>query len=251
MTAVHHLSLVAAHDRYGAELTRRIAPDHVLPFSDRETLTERLLAMSKHLAQSPRVLDYVGMTGADKLITFHGRACDTRIGRVRASQRELAEQGVISRLDVVGVRLVGCMSAVGEPARRTIAQLSEILDVEVTGTTELVTIDDFGPAGFISPPPRNWSSGTCLDLDNLTAGPLLDGARALTVAQARDVLATIRRDAGVDLPGLLALPQTVLGLPRGDHFHHLELLLDHELVRTGATVFPVDDPRALRSILER
>jgi len=43
----------------------------------------------------------------------------------------------------------------------------------------------------------------------------------------------------------------VLGLPRGDHFHHLELLLDQELVRTGATVFPVDDPRALRALLER
>jgi hypothetical protein len=251
VTAVHHLSIIAANDRYGAELSRRIAPDLLLAALDREVLFERLFAMSKVLAPSPRVLDFVGMTGTDKLITFHGRPLDTRIGRVRANYRELADQGVISRLDVVGARLVGCMSAVGEPARRTIAQLSEILDVEVTGTTELVTIDDFGPAGFISPPPRNWNSGTCLDLDNLTSGPLLDGARALTVAQAREVLATIRRDAGVALPGLLALPQTVLGLPRGDHFHHLELLLDHELVRTGSTVFPVDDPRALRAILER
>jgi hypothetical protein len=251
VTAVHHLSLTAANDRYGAELTRRIAPDHLLSCTDREAVAERLLAMSKQLAPSPRVLDFVGMTGADKLLTFHGRPLDTRIGRVRANHRELAEQGVISRLDVVGVRLIGCMSAVGEPARRTIAQLAEILDVEVTGTTELVTTSDFTETGFVAPPPRRWNSGTCLDLDNLTSGPLLDGARALTVAQAREVLATIRRDAGVELPGLLALPQSVLGLPRGDHFHHLELLLDHELVRTGATVFPVDDPRAFRSILER
>jgi hypothetical protein len=161
------------------------------------------------------------------------------------------EQGVIARLDVVGVRLVGCMSAVGEPARRTIAQLADILDVEVTGTTELVTVDDIAASGLVSPPPRRWHAGTCLDLDNLTAGPLLDGARALTVAQAREVLACIRRDAGVELPRLLALPHAVLGLPRGPHVHHLELLLDYELVRTGSTVFPVDDPRGLRSLLER
>lgn len=251
MTAVHHLSIIAANDRYGAELSRRIAPDHVLAINDREELVVRLVALSRQLTTAPRVLDLVGMTGPDKLLMFNGRALDTRVGRVRANYRELTDHGVLARLDVVGVRLIGCMSAVGEPARRTIAQLAEIMDVEVTGTTELVTIDDFGPAGFNSPPPRNWNSGTCLDLDNLTAGPLLDGARALTVAQAREVLATIRRDAGVPLPGLLALPQALLGLPRGDHFHHLELLLDHDLVRTGATVFPVDDPRALRSILER
>jgi hypothetical protein len=251
VTAVHHLSIIAANDRYGAELARRIAPDHVIAVNDREDMVSKLVALSKQLATVPRVLDFVGMTGEDKLLTFHGRPLDTRIGRVRANYRELADQGVLTRLDVVGARLIGCMSAVGEPARRTIAQLAEILDVEVTGTTELVTVDDFAATGFVSPPPRGWNSGTCLDLDNLTAGPLLDGARALTLAQARDVLATIRRDAGVALPGLLAVPQAVLGLPRGDHFHHLELLLDHELVRTGATVFPVDDPRALRAILER
>jgi nucleotide-binding universal stress UspA family protein len=251
VTAVHHLSIIAAHDRYGAELARRIAPDHVLVITDREDLVGGLVALSKQLPTAPRVIDLVGMTGADKLLTFHGRSLDTRIGRVRANYRELADQGVLARLDVVGVRVIGCMSAVGEPARRTIAQLAEIMDLEVTGTTELVTIDDFSTTGFVSPPPRSWNSGTSLDLDNLTSGPLLDGARALTLAQAREVLATIRRDAGVDLPGLLAVPQAVLGVPRGDHFHHLELLLDHELVRAGATVFPVDDPRALRSILER
>jgi hypothetical protein len=251
VTAVHHLSIIAANDRYGAELARRIAPDLVIAVTDREDLVGRLVALAKQLPTTPRMIDFVGMTGDDKLLTFHGRALDTRIGRVRANYRELADQGVLARLDVVGVRLIGCMSAVGEPARRTIAQLAEIMDVEVTGTTELVTIDDFSATGFVSPPPRRWNSGTSLDLDNLTSGPLLAGARALTLAQAREVLASIRRDAGVAAPGLLALPQTVLGLPRGDHFHHLELILDHELVRTGATVFPVDDPRALRAVLER
>jgi hypothetical protein len=251
VTSVQHLAIIAANDRYGAELVRRIAPDHVLACSDREAVAERLLAMSKQLPPSPRVLDFVGMTGHDKLLTFHDRVLDTRIGRVRASHRELADQGVIARLDVVGVRLVGCMSAVGEPARRTIAQLAEILDVEVTGTTELVTVDDLSATGFVSPPPRRWHAGSCLDLDNLIPGPLLPGARALALSQARDVLACVRREAGVELPGLLALPHSVLGLPRGHHFHHLELLLDYELVRTGATVFPVDDPRALRSLLER
>lgn len=249
MTAVHPLAIIAANDRHGTELVRRVAADHALAFADREALVERLLAMSNQLPAGPRVLDLVGMTGHDKLLTFHGRPLDTRIGRVRASARGLVDQGVIARLDVVAVRLVGCMSAVGEPARRTIAQLAEILDVEVTGTTELVTVDDFDAAGFGSPPPRSWNAGTCLDLDALATGPLLEGARALTVAQAREVLACIRRDAGVALPGLLALPQAVLGLPRGAHFHHLELLLDAELVRAGSTVFPIDDPRALRVLL--
>ena len=251
MTAVQHLSIIATNDRYGAELARRIAPENLLSVSDREAFSERLLALSKSLPRAPRVLDLPGLTGAEKLVTFHGRPLDTRVGRVRASYRELVDQGVFERLDVVGVRVIGCMSAVGEPARRTISQLAEILDVEVTGTTELVTIDDFGPDGFVSPPPRWWNAGTSLDLDTLTAGPLLDGARALTLAQAHDVLACIRRDAGVELPGLFALPQVVLGLPRGDHFHHLEVLLDHDLVRTGTTVFPVEDPRTLRTLLDR
>ncbi|HET9986977.1 MAG TPA: hypothetical protein VFQ65_00615 [Kofleriaceae bacterium] len=251
MTSVQHLSIFAANDRYGARLARRVDAPLAFPITDREDLVGRLLALSNQLPTAPRVLDLVGMTGHDKLLTFHGRALDTRIGRVRANYRELAEQGVLARLDVVAVRLVGCMSAVGEPARRTIAQLAEIMDVEVSGTTELVTVDDLTATGFVSPPPRRWHAGTCLDLDSLAAGPLLDGARALTVAQARELLACVHREAGVELPGLLALPHAVLGLPRGDRFHHLELLIDYELVRTGATVFPVDDPRALRSLLER
>jgi hypothetical protein len=169
---------------------------------------------------------------------------------VRAFWRELAGQDTLDQLGITAVRLVGCATAVGTRARTTLATLTQITELDVTGTTELVSFADFTPAGF-APTPR--VSGTLfLDPDALSQQTLRDGARVLTAAQGRDVLAMIDRHAGRALPDLLAVPHGTLALPSPieGQFHHLELLLDHELVRTGDVVFPVDDPRGLRSIVE-
>jgi len=247
------LTVLAAHDPHTALLASRVdrLVTEVILFDDREHFAARLVELARTLPLVERTLDLVGYTGTDKLLVFHGRPMDTRIGRVRAYYRGLADQELMPRLGVTSVRLVGCTTAIGDPARRTLAMLSDILGVEVIGTTELVSAENFGPPGFLPPTPSLWPQGRLLDLDALPSAPV-DGARELSLTQARTLLALVRRDAGLELPGLLALPHDHLALPAGTGaFHRLELLLDHEYVRAGSTVWPVDDPRALRSMLDR
>lgn len=257
MTSPQLLTVLGAHDPHTAHLDPALT--EVIRFDDREHFAVRLTELARTLPLRERTLDLVGYTGSDKLLVFHGRTMDTRIGRVRAYYRGIADQELLPRLGVTAVRLVGCTTAIGDPARRTLATLADILGIEVTGTTELVADRDLGPAGFIPPAPMTWTKGRLLDLDTLATAPL-GAASPLTVDQGRALLALVRRDAGVDLPGLLALPHAHLALPAssnassnasGNAFHHLELLLDHELVRAGSTVWSVDDPRALRALLDR
>ncbi|MEO8553734.1 MAG: hypothetical protein ABI678_27360 [Kofleriaceae bacterium] len=252
MTSPHLLTVLAAHDVHTSALAVRLDPtaSELVLFDDREHFATQLTDLARTLPQTERTLDLVGYTGPDKLLVFHDRTMDTRIGRVRAYYRGLADHELLPRLGVTMVRLVGCTTAIGDPARRTLAMLSEILGLEVTGTTELVSAQDLGPAGFVPPTPAPWAPGRLLDLDTLATAPAV-GAREVSLTQARALLALVRRDAGHDLPCLLALPHARLALPAASGFHHLELLLDHEYVRAGNTVWPVDDPRALRSLLER
>jgi hypothetical protein len=150
------------------------------------------------------------------------------------------------------------MTAVGERARRTIATLSEILELEVTGTTDLVSVADISPAGYLPRTTHVWPEhGILLDLDAIAPTPVDGDARVLARSVGGDVLAQIRRSAGVALPALLALPLALLALPSStpERFHHLDVLLDYELIRATvrgeSVVYPVDDPRALRTLLER
>ncbi len=141
---LQHLTVLAARDPHAAVLAARLEPHTSITFEDRNDLAMHLVELSRTLPDRPRTLDLVGLTGLDKLLTFHGRAVDTRSRRVRAYFRELAEHEVPAGLGLVAVRLVGCSTATGEHARRTLGALSEILGVEVTGTTELVTATDSG-----------------------------------------------------------------------------------------------------------
>jgi hypothetical protein len=253
VTSPQLLTVLAARDPHTALFASRVDPaaSELVLFDDREHFATQLTELARTLPLRERTLDLVGYTGTDKLLVFHGRAMDSRIGRVRAYFRGLADQELLPRLGVTEVRLVGCTTAVGDPARRTLALLSEILGLEVSGTTELVAARDLGPAGFVPPAPSPWPPGRLLDLDTLASAPVA-GAREVSLTQARALLALVRRDAGLELPGLLALPHAQLALPATDGaFHHLELVLDHEYVRAGTTVWPVDDPRALRTLLDR
>jgi hypothetical protein len=244
---VSTLTLLAATDPVA-----RLAPrlDLAILYDDRDDLVARLAALANGLPRQARTLDLVGLTGLDHILRINDRPLDTSTKRVRAFWRELAGQDTLDQLGVTTVRLVGCTTAVGTRARTTLATLAEITDLDVTGTTELVSFADFTPAGFAVPVA---TAGTrFLDPDALRRQDLRDGARVLTAAQARDVLAMIDRHAGRALPDLLAVPHGTLALPSPieGQFHHLELLLDHELVRAGDIVFPVDDPRGLRAIVE-
>lgn len=241
------LTLLSSNDSVA-----RLAPrlDMAILYDDRDDLVARLAALANGLPRQARTLDLVGLTGTEHILRINGRPLDTSAKRVRAFWRELAGQDTLDQLGITAVRLVGCATAVGTRARTTLATLSEIAELEVTGTTELVSFADFTPAGFTATAPK---AGTLfLDPDALVRADLRDGARVLTAAEAHDVLAMIDRHAGRALPDLLAVPHGTLAMPSpvDGQFHHLELLLDHELVRAGDIVFLVDDPRGLRSIVE-
>jgi hypothetical protein len=241
------ITILASNDPI-APLARRLDPANTIVFEDRYDLASRLIARAPSAAT---MIDLVGLTGTDHIVTLHGRPIDTQIGRVRAFWRELADRGTLGHLGITTMRLVGCLSATGHRARATIGALAEILQLDVIGTTELVSLADFGPDGFM-PPHATPAGRRFLDLDALPARPADDGARVITAAMGHDVLARIQRDSGMAMPDLLARSHGSLAIPssRNGLFHHVELLLDHELVRTGDVVFHVDDPRALRGIVE-
>jgi hypothetical protein len=254
---MQHLTVLASLDLHGA-VAHRLDPASTISCEDREQLVNRLVELVCDLPMQPRTLDLVGLTGHDKLLAFAGRPLDTEIPLVRSVFRELAEQQVLSRLGITAIRLIGCMTAVGERARRTIATLADIVELEVSGTTDLVSVADISSTGYLPPGPHAWPThGIWLDLDAISPAPPAADARVLARTEGRNVLAQICRRVGVALPPLLALPfaQLALPSPSADRFHHLEVLLDCELIRATvrgeSVVYPVDDPPALRMLLER
>ena len=243
------ITVLAAHDL--ARLADRLDPTTTILFQDRVDLASRLVELTA-LPRVPRTLDLVGLTGSDHLLTFHARALDGENRRVRAFWREIAELDLVARLGIESVRLIGCTSAVGPRARATIAMLSDVLGVPVIGSHELVSFDDFRAPGCFEFPETTRAGAAFLDLDSLRARPADDGARIITAAMGRDLLAQIGRRNGVHFPDLLARSSASLAVPSSVDglFHHVEVMLDHELVRTGDVVFPVDDPRGLRLLLD-
>ena len=243
------ITVLAALDL--ARLADRLDPATTILFQDRVDLASRLVALAETLPERTRTLDLVGLTGSDHLLTFHDRALDAERRLVRAFWREIADLDLVARLGIESVRLIGCSTAVGPRARATIAMLSDVLGVPVVGSYELVSFADFHPTGFEFPETTR-TGAAFLDLDSLRARPVDDGARPITAAMGRELLAQIRRRNGVHQPDLLARSSASLAIPSAVDglFHHVEVMLDHELVRTGDVVFPVDDPRGLRLLLD-
>jgi hypothetical protein len=199
------------------------------------------VALSELLAAGARVptLELIGPANRDHLLALGDWAIDGMQRKTRAWFRGLAETDVPARLGIERVRLIGCRTASGPRARRSNAELAHILGVPVIGTLELVRVVAGAAVTCALTGTRS------LDLDALPAR--CDGREPMaTPAQARALLAAVQRNAGTELPGLLATPHTAVALPSG---HRVEVLLDDELVRIGELVFPVADPRALRAAM--
>jgi hypothetical protein len=216
---------------------------HALDACDRGALESTL---SDLLAANVTItsLDLVGFTNQDKLLTLGTWVIDGSIPKVRALFRELAEQRVLARLGVERVRLFGCHTASTARGRKTLAALAEILELEVTGTTELACAGPGTPA----------TANRMLDLDALPVRALAAHEHLASVDETHEILKAVNRTAGAHLPRLLASAHHTLALPSyiPDAYHQLEMLLDFEYVRVaGDLVFPVDDPRALRTLVEQ
>ncbi len=285
LLAQPHLSVIAGDA--DAELARiRELIEHRVLVDGRGDLEELL---GRLLGAGPppigRTLDLIGHSTPDgSLLALGAWVIDAASPKVRSFFRELAELEVLPRLGVRAVRLLGCQTAGTERGRATICKLSEILGVEVLGARALLYSAHYDARGFrdearhalvssdelrgdpdrelaplpASPYPR------LLDVDALPSSPLDDHPppwprRIATAAAARDLLRLVRRAAGAEMPGLLAQPSCELALPsaRPGWYHVAQVLLDGAFLRVypdgthlPGIVYPVDDPRALRALLE-
>lgn len=251
---------------------------------DLEALLGRLLAAGA--PQAARTLDLIGHTTREgSLLVLGSWVIDAASARVRAFFRELAELEVLPRLGVASLRLLGDGTGATAAGRATLARLADILGVEVLGARGALGAARYGRGGLSdehrhllissaeldrSGPPLLGSlvatrHGRLLDVDALPAAPPAAHAprwprRVATAEVARELLRLVDRAAGAELPELFATPTCELALPsaRPGWYHVAEVLFSGELLRVypeGAhgpgVVYPVQDPPALRALVER
>jgi hypothetical protein len=281
------LSMVSAAPDDGLhDIARIITPS--LRIAGPEQLAaalQRLLAASDRAElDEPRTLDLIGHSAV--------RASQLRLGdwvidvarpEVAAFFRGLARRGVLPRLGIRSLRLLGCGTASTADGRATICALAEILRLEVYGTTHLLYDVHYDERGFRdawafllvaagelrrttaahaprAPGPR-WPR--TLELDALPAQPLgprcARTRRVATVSAAREILRLIRRDAGAPMPGPAAAPISELALPSETPgaYHVAEVLGDGGFVRfypdgpaAPGVAYPVDDAPLLCRIVD-
>ena len=100
-------------------------------------------------ARGPTTLDLLGHSTRGHHFLRIGRdVIDLFEPRVAAFFDELAERRVLQRIGVVGVRLLGCQTAVGEAAAMTMRRLAHRLGVSVFGTTKPLFEHHHDAAGF-------------------------------------------------------------------------------------------------------
>jgi hypothetical protein len=254
--------------------------------TDLEALFGQLLAAVGSREPTPKTLDLVGHSVAGTSVLQLGDwVIDSARPGVTAFFRELADHEVLPRLGIHAVRLLGCRTAETAQARKTIVALSEILGLEVYGTTGIVFANHYNAQGFdpawrfllvgssdlrrevansarVDVP----SSGRTLDLDSLPATSIdciqpWPSRVAADASTTRALLRLIRRNEGASMPGLLAMPRCEVLVPTlaaNNTFYQIQLVLDGDFVRVypdGATMpgvlYPVTDPHQLRLLVDR
>lgn len=250
-----------------------------------ETLGRLLAVAARRPVVGTRSLDLIGhSTPGTSLLTLGDWVIDANTRQVTAFFRELAEQDVLPRLGIVALRLLGCETAETRQGRATMRALSDILGIEVYGTRTLIYAAHYDKHGFSEDarhvliaasdlrrdafelPHRELGEpyDRVLDIDALPALPLRSGpsvpCRLATADAARAIIRLVRRNAGLRVTGLLAAPSCEIALPsaRPDRFHLAQVLFEGEYLRVypdgdgePGVVFPVEDPHALRAIVDR
>jgi hypothetical protein len=251
---------------------------------DLEALLGVLLAHAVSNPLVPKTLDLIGHSVPGTAVLQLGEwVIDTARPGVTAFFRGLADHDVLPRLGIHAVRLLGCRTAETAQARRTIVTLSEILGLEVYGTTGIVFANHYNTGGFdnawrfllvgasdlrrevatttsINAP----TSARTLDMDALPVSSLESTPWPCHVADAhttRAILRLIRRNEGASMPGLLAMPRCEVAVPSSGNataFHHLQLVLDGDFVRVypdgtskPGVLYPVVDPHVLRILVDK
>ncbi len=285
LLAQPHLSFITRHS--DSELARiQDVIDHKVLVEGRGEVDEQLSRLLAHDGEpAPKTLDLIGhSTPNQSLLVLGDWVIDATSSTVTAFFRELAELEVLERLNIQSVRLLGCQTADTPLGRATLCTLADILGVEVHGTRELIYSAHYDGQGFRddcghalvcasdvrhdSADPRGRFVGEpyvrVLDIDALPAAPLVVRdhpwpRRIASLRAAGAILRLVRRTEGAQMPGLLSTPSCEIALPaaRPGWYHLAQILLEGEFVRVypdgdrrPGIVFPVDDPPALRALVE-
>ena len=239
-----------------------------------------LLALLRQLVacrppRARRRLDLIGHTNSAGLVMLGTSVIDFAMDQAAREARPeyrafatIAREGLLRRLGIGEVRLIGCRSAGTSAARETMQVIEALLRVDVRAVCDLVTATEFDAHGFVGTTVAT-ASPTCPvfkfpDGDVTFAPDQLSyerPSRAPRVIQLSDlesamrvVAAAIGEHRGARMPGLLSQPvvQVVLGKRRP--WPSFEILLGLELVRTfpdherSPVVFPVKDRALLRQL---
>ncbi len=247
---------------------------------DIEAVLSRL-ARDQRVAPTPRTLDLIGHSTPDRSLLMVGDwVVDGTSTKVLSFFRGLVDEEVLSRLGIRAIRLLGCETAVTQAARHTIVALSNLTEVEVFGTTQMIDEKEYVADGFANDSILVSSSDIrrepmlmlvkrggepfkkVLDIETLPASPLgphpSHPRRLADLASARRLLSLIRRDEGAQMPGMHGAPSCEVGLPsmQSGWWHRVQVVLDGEFVRAfpdgedrPGVVFPVSDAKQLRELL--
>lgn len=282
-----HLSVITRHADFELVRIQNIIEHKVLVDGrwDLEEMLGRLTTTRADDDIAPKTLDLIGhSTPGQSLLMLGDWVLDAAAPTVTSFFRGLADNDVLPRLGVHTVRLLGCQTAGTDLGRATICALADILQLEVQGTTQLIYSAHYGVTGFRDDclhtlvgssdlrgqprSPRTTITGEryrrVLDIETLPSSPIAKHEapwprRVAGNEAARSILRLIRRNDGAQMPGLLATPDCEVALPamKPNWFHFAQVLLEGEFVRVypdgnrqAGVLFPVEDPQALRSLVE-
>lgn len=245
---------------------------------------ETVLGLLAHNATSPipRSLDLIGHSTPDhSLLVLGDWVIDGTRSKVSSFFRGLADAEIFARLGIHSIRLLGCETAITQIGRASITAIAEITNVECFGTLQVIDATSYDGDGFRADRQSLLLSShdirrqpamslvkrggepyaRVLDIEMLPCSPLGMAPsyprKMATRDAARQILALVRRDAGAQMPGVLA-PSCELALPsnKPGWFYRLELVLDGEFVRVfpdgddrPGVVFPIDNANTLRAII--
>ncbi|MDQ3336822.1 MAG: hypothetical protein M4D80_16780 [Myxococcota bacterium] len=282
----HRLSLITRHA--DTELARiHDTIEHKVLVDGRqdvEAVLSTLAAQNEPVVL--KTLDLIGhSTPGSSLLQLGDWVIDASSPIVTSFFRELADNDVLPRLGIHAVRLLACNTTATAQARATICALSDILGLEVYGTTGLLYSAHYNERGFsddwkfllvassdirrlateITRHPRAAADPRSLDVDALPAVTLESSRptwprRIANDRAARNILRLIRRDQGAQMPGLLTTPACEIALPAAQEglYHLAQVVLDGEFLRvypdttsrTGV-LYPVAQPQTLRTLVEQ
>lgn len=284
-----HLTVVSGEPDFDLQQIAQIITHSVTVerYEDLEVLFGRLLTEVEHAAPViPKTLDLIGHTrSCASLLALGDWVIDVANPATTAFFHGLVDREVLSRLGVRALRLLGCTTAGTVQARATIVQLSDLLELEVLGTNQLLSAGHYDAGGFrdcwnfllvgaseLRDASTSHSYQRCttpagrpyprvLDLAALPAvalGSPVCPRRVASAAAARQILQLVRQREGAGMHGVSTVPMFELALPSTvpGAYHVAHVVLDGEFLQfypdglaASGIVFPVDDASALQRII--